>query len=118
MIIRFLRTEDGKCPAEGFLDGLVPKDAKKVLWVFRLIERLDRVPRTYLRKLPGTEEIWEIRIQGTRQIYRVLCFAQHADLWVMHGYSKKSRRTDAQQIARAERMRRDFIASQGDKRHV
>ena len=97
---------------EGFLDGLPPKDAQKALWVFRLIERIERVPITYLRKLTGTEEIWEVRIQGTRQIYRVLGFRHRETLWLTNGYSKKSRRTDRQQIAKADRSRANFITAQ------
>ena len=108
--IRFLRTADGTCPAEDFLDGLSAKDAQKVL---RVIEGLDRVPRTYLKKLTGTEDIWEIRVQGTRQIYRIFCFPYREDLWVMQGYSKKDRRTNSQEIRRAERLRRDHMQDQG-----
>jgi phage-related protein len=112
MRIRFLRTPDGQSPVESFLDGLPPKDAQKVLWTFRLLERLERIPITYLRKLAGTAEIWEVRIQGTRQIYRVLGFHHRGTLWLTNGYSKKSRRTDRLQIARAERSRTDFITAQ------
>lgn len=111
--IRFLRTPGGACPVEGFLDALTPKDAQKVMWVLRLVERLDRVPRTYLKKLTGSENIWEIRVQGSRQIYRIFCFRYGEDLWVMQGYSKKDRRTDAQEIRRAERMRRDYLTGEG-----
>jgi len=111
--IRFLRTSEGICPVEEFLDGLSAKDAQKVLWVLRLIEGLDRVPRTYLKKLTGAENIWEIRVQGTRQIYRIFCFPYREDLWAMQGYSKKNRRTDSQEIRRAERLRRDYMRDQG-----
>jgi len=69
-LVEFLRTSDGKCPVEDFLDDLSAKDAQKVLWVLRLIENVERVPATYLKKLVGTEEIWEVRIQVTRQTYR------------------------------------------------
>ncbi len=110
--IRFLRTVGGACPAEEFLDGLSSKDAQKVLWVLRLIESLDRVPRTYLKKLSGSEDIWEIRVQGTRQAYRMFCFPLREDLWVLQGYSKKDRRTDSQEIRRAERMRREYLPGQ------
>jgi len=111
--VRFLRTKAGKCPVEEFLDGLAAKDAQKVLWVFRLIERLERVPTWYLKKLVGTEEIWEVRAQGTGQTFRILGFRYGERLWLTNGYSKKSRRTDAREVQRAERMRRDFITRQG-----
>ena len=112
MDVRFLRTAEGECPVEDFLDDLSPKDAQKALWVFRLIERQERIPTTYLKKLADTEEIWEVRIQGTRQTYRILAFRQRGQLWLMNGFSKKSRRTDPRQITRAESLRQDFIARQ------
>lgn len=114
MVVEFLRTEAGECPVEEFLDRLAPKDAQKVPCVLRLIERLERVPASYLKKLVGTEGIWEVRAQGTRQTFRILSFRHGDGLWVMNGYSKKSRRTDAQEVRRAERMRRGFITRQGD----
>ena len=46
---------------EEFLDSLSGKQAQKVIWVLRLIEELDSVPSQYLKKLAGTEDLWEIR---------------------------------------------------------
>ena len=112
MVIRFLRTADGACPVQIFLDGLPARDAQKTLWVLRLIERLPRVPATYLKKLTGTEEIWEVRIQGTGQTYRLLGFCHRDTLWLTNGYSKKGSRIDRQQVARAERARADFMKAQ------
>ncbi len=114
MVIEFLRTEGGGCLIEDFLNGLDPRDSRKVLWVFRLVEHLERVPKMYLEKLTGTEEIWAVRIQGMRQTYRVLGFRHRDALWLTNGYSKKSRRTDVREIARAERLRRDFLRRQRD----
>jgi len=114
MVVGFLRRPSGRCPIEDFLDGLAPGDARKALWVFRLVERLDRVPASYLKKLKGTADLWEIRIQGSRQTYRVLAFPHAGTLWAMQGYSKKRWRSDGSQIARAEKMRRDFLARLGD----
>ena len=114
MLIRFLRSEDGACAVEDFLDALAPKDARKALWVLRLIERLQRVPVTYLKKLTGTDEIWEVRIQGTRQTYRILGFLEHERLWLTSGYAKKDRRTDRREISRAERLRAHHVSSRRD----
>lgn len=72
--IIFYRTKDGKCPAQGFLDALPSKAAQKVTWVLRLLEELEMIPATYFKKLLGTEEIWECRIQHGSNIYRIFCF--------------------------------------------
>jgi hypothetical protein len=60
--IGFYRTSSGRCPIEEFLDSLADAHARKVVWVLRLVERLDLVPQQYLKKLVGTEDLWEIRI--------------------------------------------------------
>jgi hypothetical protein len=47
--VEFFRLPNGKCPVEEFLDSLTGKQAQKVLWVLRLIEELDVVPRQYFK---------------------------------------------------------------------
>ena len=44
---RLYHTEKGACPIRDFLASIDGKEAQKVLWVFRLIERIDRVPVKY-----------------------------------------------------------------------
>ena len=63
LTIQFYRTASGKVPVEEFLDSLSDRQAQKVAWVLRLVERLDMVPKQFLKKLVGTEDFWEIRIQ-------------------------------------------------------
>jgi hypothetical protein len=72
--IEFYRTENNKCPIEVFLDSLSDKQAQKVAWVLRLVEPLDRVPEQYLKKLVGTDHLWEIRAQLGGDAFRFLGF--------------------------------------------
>ena len=93
--IVFYRTESGKCPIEKFLNSLPSKDAQKVAWVLRVIQELDRVPPRYFKKLVGSEEIWECRIQIQSKAYRIFSFFQDGGTIVLtHGYLKKSQKTD------------------------
>ena len=109
-IVEFYRTQAGKCPVQDFLDTLDPKEGQKVLWIFRLIGRLDRVPITYLKKLVSTKDIWECRISAQRGIYRIFGFFVRGNRLIFtHGYSKKSQRTDPREIRRAERYRQDYL---------
>jgi hypothetical protein len=39
------RLPNGNSPIKDFLDSLTGKQAQKVLWVLRLIEELDVIPR-------------------------------------------------------------------------
>ena len=108
--IEFYRTENGDCPVREFLDRLAGKDAQKVLWVFRLIERIDRVPKQYLKKLVGSDDIWECRVRTANGAYRFFSFFVHGgDLVVTHGYSKKTNRVDPREIRRATKYRLDYL---------
>lgn len=108
--IIFYRKEDGRCPVQEFLDALPGKVAQKVAWVLRLLEDLDMVPITYFKKLIGTEDIWECRIQYGSNIYRLFCFFEsHSVVILTHGFEKKSMKTPRQEIERAESYRRDYL---------
>lgn len=73
-IARFYQAEDGKTPAKEFLDSLPGKVAQKVLWVLMVAEELDILPTTYFKKLVGSDDIWECRVQFGSNDYRILCF--------------------------------------------
>jgi phage-related protein len=114
--VTFYRTEKGKCPIQEFLDSLPGKVAQKVLWVISLLEDLEIVPSAYFKKLSGTEEIWECRIQYGSNIYRIFCFfAGHSVVVLTHGLEKKSMKTPRKEIERAESYRRDYLNRR--KRH-
>jgi phage-related protein len=105
----FYRTVDGKCPVQEFLDSLPGKVAQKIAWVLRLLEDLDIVPSSYFKKLVGTEEIWECRIQFGSNAYRIFCFFMDHLVVLTHGFVKKSQRAPIHEIERAEVYRRDFL---------
>ena len=106
----FYRTAAGKCPVQDFLDSLPGQAAKKVTWVLKLVEDLDIVPSLYLKKLVGSEGIWECRAQHGSNAYRIFCFfAGNSVVVLTHGLVKKSQKTPHNEISRAESYRKDFM---------
>ena len=105
----FYRTVDGKCPVQEFIDSLPGKVAQKIVWVLKLLEDLEIVPSFYFKKLVGTEEIWECRIQFGSNTYRIFCFFKDNSVILTHGFIKKSQRIPIYEIERAEAYRRDFF---------
>ena len=106
----FYKTSDGKCPAQDFLDSLPGKAAQKVTWVLRLLEDMNIVPSSYFKKLLGTQEIWECRIQLGSNAYRILCFFTENSVVVLtHGFVKKTQKTPKAEIEKAETYRKDFL---------
>jgi hypothetical protein len=59
--IEFYRTASGRCHFGEFLGTLFDKQAEKILWVLRLVKRLDPVPKQYFKLLLDTDGIWEVR---------------------------------------------------------
>ena len=109
--VNFYRTESGKSPVENFLDSLSGKQAQKVIWVLRLIEELDVVPRQYLKKLVNTDDIWEVRIQFGGNIFRLLGFFDGTTLMILtNGFAKKSQKTPRQEIELATRRKNQYLS--------
>jgi phage-related protein len=108
--IVFYRTESGNCPVEEFLDTLSSKQAQKVTWVMQLIEELEIVPVKYFKKMTGTDDLWEIRIQSGNNIFRILGFLEEERLVVLnHAFQKKTQKTPKKEIAVAEARKKDHL---------
>jgi len=108
--IVFYRTDTGKCYIEDFLDTLSGKEAQKVVWVFKLIEKFENVPKQYFRKLSNTEDIWEVRVDGRDKTYRILGFFDVNKIVVLnHAFTKKTQKTPKRNIQIAENRKRDYI---------
>lgn len=108
--IVFYRTESGGSPVEDFLDWLSSKQAQRVAWVLRLIEEIDFVPAQYFKKLVGTQDIWEVRVQSGSDTIRLLGFLFGSrSLVLTNGFAKKTTKVPAREIALADQRRRDYL---------
>jgi phage-related protein len=81
-------------PCPGISRFFARKVAQKVAWVLSLLEDLEVVPSTYFKKLAGTEDIWECRIQFASNAYRILCFFEGNSMVILtHRFAKKTQKT-------------------------
>ena len=79
-------------------------------WVMELIEDLDIVPVKYFKKMTGTDDIWEIRVQSGNNIFRILGFIELNKLVVLnHAFQKKTQKTPKKEIAIAEARKKDHL---------
>ena len=109
--VLFYRSPSGTSPVEEFLDELGPNKARKVTWVLSLIEELEFVPREYLKKLPGTEDIWEVRIKVGGDSIRFLGFWHDQRFIVLvHAFKKKTKKIRKTDIRLAEARRKEYIS--------
>lgn len=109
--IRFYRSATDSCPVEEFLESLNAKQAQKVAWTLKAVRELERVPSSYLKKLDGTDDIWEVRIEFSGDAFRLLGFWDAGRLIVLtNGFAKKTEKTPAREIVLAEQRRRDYLS--------
>ena len=93
--IKFYRFDTGKCPVEDFFDRLNDKQFEKISFVLDLIEQIDIVPSKFFKKLKGTDEIWEIRVQYGSDIFRILGFFDGTKLVILnYAFAKKSQKCE------------------------
>ena len=92
------------------MDSLSDSHAEKVAWVLRLVQELDRVPEQYLKKLVGTDDLWEVRIGTGGRSYRLLGFFDGSVLLILtSGFAKKQQKTPRQEVDTAERRRAEYF---------
>jgi hypothetical protein len=115
--IKFYRTPEGKCPIEEFFDSLSAKQMQKVAWTLRLIKELEHIPEQYLKKLAGTNDIWEIRVHALSVNIRLLSFFDEGNLIILtNGFVKKQSRVPGAEIKKAEKNKLDYLRRKHEKR--
>lgn len=68
------------------------------------------VPQQYLKKLAGTDELWEVRAQVGGSSYRLLGFFYESRFLILtNGFSKKRLKTPAKEIELAHRRRAEYL---------
>jgi len=108
--LEFYRTPAGRSPVGEFVDSLSDQHAQKVAWVLRLIERLEIVPQQYLKKLVGTEDLWEVRVQIGGNSYRLLGFFDGPQLLILtSGFVKKQQKIPVREIQVAHQRRTEYL---------
>jgi len=79
--------------------------------VLRVVRDLDRVPANYFKKLVNTDDIWEVRVDVSRNTFRLLGFFERQALIVLtNAFQKKTQQTPPAEIRLAEERKTDHIS--------
>ncbi len=82
---------------------------KKIYWTLSLVETEPRVSKKFLKKLEGTNGLFEIRVEIGGDIFRIFCFFDEGKLVVLlNCFAKKTQRTPPREIERALRLRKQY----------
>jgi len=106
--IIYYKTSNGASPIDDFLDSLSSKQFEKLAWVLKLVREMPFVPKQYFKKLIGTDDIWEVRIDSGSDTFRILGFLERGNFVVLtNGFAKKAERTPSNEIRIAEERKKD-----------
>ena len=109
--------ENDECPVLEFLKTLTAKEQAKILREIDLLEKNGfSLGMPYIKRMEGTDELWELRIKHSSNNFRVFFFHFVDGLFVLlHGIRKKSERTPRRHIDIAiERIRKYMERKQAD----
>lgn len=108
MEVEFYKTAAGKEVIAEFLEALPAKDMAKVLRDIDLLaEYAPDLHEPYTKHIEGP--IWELRSKFSSNIYRILYFVYKGNkLVLLHGFTKKTRKTPPSEIELAKKRLNDF----------
>ena len=91
----------------------LPKDVLlKIYQVFMLIMTETVVPVKFLRRIEGTKDLYEIRVEYSSNIYRIFCCFDEGYLIILfNAFQKKTNKTPPEEIERAERIKNEYFAA-------
>ena len=81
----------------------------KIDWTIELIRTTPIVPKKFFKKLTNTDDLWEIRVDADKGIYRIFCFFDNGNLIILlSGFQKKTQKTPKNEIKRAEKLKKEY----------
>ncbi len=94
---------------ESFLNQQRPKVRQKIMEILKFIETIQMIPEVYLKRIEGTEGLYEVRIQAASDIFRIFCFFDSGKLVVLlSGFQKKTQKTPRREINKAEKLMKEY----------
>ena len=111
--LEYYETTRGNSPVAEFLDSLSSEDAACVTKELDLLEELGlALSGQHVKRIQGSR-LWELRVRGKND-YRVFYVAiTGRRLLLLHGFSKKTRKTPRREILVAEQRLADYNERHG-----
>jgi len=95
---------------EEFLKKQPIKVQDKIFKIIEIIETYERVPKTYLKAIVGTNGLFEARIKLGSNIWRVFCFFDKGKLVILlNGFAKKSQKTPQKELNIAKKLMNQYF---------
>lgn len=89
----------------------------KVYQIFIYIMTLEQVPVKYLKAITNVKGLFEIRVEEGGNIYRIFCCMDEGNLVILfNGFHKKSQKTPARELERAQHIMNEYFAQKNNER--
>ena len=99
-----------------FKKTLAQQTLKKIYQIFLYIMTLDTIPATYLKSIKSVTGLYEIRVEESGNIYRIFCCFDEGNLVVLfNAFQKKTQKTPANEIDKAERIMNEYFENKRRK---
>ncbi|MBU7008889.1 type II toxin-antitoxin system RelE/ParE family toxin [Phosphitispora fastidiosa] len=104
-------TEKGKCPVLEFIQARSPKEQAKILREIDLLEEFGlALGMPHIRKMHGTEDIWELRIKHSTNNFRIFYFCFTGGTFILlHGIRKTTGKTPVKDLNLAAKRMANYL---------
>lgn len=107
--IIFYATEAGNCPVAKFIRDQNDKTAAKITATLEHLEETKQPAHHIFQKMPGTDDLWEVRVKHSGNIYRFLGFFDgHKLIILTSAFQKKTQKTPVREIKTAEARKANY----------
>ena len=101
---------------DDFFETLSNKVKDKIDEVLFMMTVLERVPSKFFKNIEGVKGLFEIRVEYESNIYRIFCCFDKGNLVVLfNGFQKKTQKTPAKELKKAERIMDEYFIEQKRK---
>ncbi len=104
-------SKDNSCPIHDFMKSIPKKDLAKILREVDLLQEFGyKLGMPHVKKMKGSDDIWELRIKMASNNYRIFYFTLKENTYLMlHAFLKKSNKTPTKELNKAINYKNEFL---------
>ncbi len=90
---------------------------EKIDFVLDLIRHFPIIPTKFLKKIKGTNDLYEIRVKVNKDIFRIFCFFDNGNIVILlTGFKKKTQKLPQREIERAIKLKKEYLKEKYDSK--
>lgn len=95
-----------------FFEQQSEKTKEKIDYVLFLLAHAERIPTKFLKHIEGQKNLYEIRVEAGKNIFRIFCCFDKGNIIVLfNGFQKKTQKTPRMEIERAVKLMVEYFTT-------